>query len=360
MKILNFPMITIVATTTCNYSCYYCNPKGEGHSCEYGEIDPNLLSMLIKCAQSEGFHSFRLTGGEVTISKYFKKYCAVIFSAKKKGCYATMNTNGSSWEKLIPIFKEMPINLIRISFDAIDNTIFQKMSGSSNYSKVIEGIDMMLYHKIPIQINMVVTKSNFNNISKMIDFCKQRQINLKLLDYELGNKKTIDVWNNEFVNLQYLRNSLRNKYGSEGYFRTTGGYGMAMEVFKVDNIFIRIKDSTVSSTYHPTCISSCSLFPCPEGVFSLIVRPDRTITWCRRRKELSIPIGFSFKTIRNALKSAIKTMNECVEVWHDSLTPSETGVESIMTSEMIGKSASQISNSLKIKGISEIPRYDRC
>lgn len=64
-----------------------------------------------------------------------------------------------------------------------------------------------------------------------------------------------------------------------------GDWGMHMIDYFWGDRKIRMKDSLQSAVYSQFCKSECSLFPCPEGIYTFLIKPNGNVTWCKRNDE---------------------------------------------------------------------------
>ncbi len=325
------PLLTLVASTYCNLRCHYCTLTGEAHDCASGTLDSRIFHLVVEAATNLGVRAFRLTGGEPTVLPHFAELVGCLSRARANGSYVTMNTNGVLWERLVSALRHQPMNLVRVSLDANSEPLFLRMAGRGGFAKVIRGIQECVAQGTKVQINTVVTQRNYDQVHNMIALCQSLGVDLKLLDYEKQEQTPFGAssWQSEFVDLRALRKHLATRYESLGLFRTTGGFGMPMEVFKAPPITVRVKDSTIGSTYHSTCARSCRFYPCPEGVFSPLVRPDKTITWCRRRQELSRPLGETLSQIELSLRHVLDEMADSRAMWRSRLVPTDFASDSL-------------------------------
>jgi cyclic pyranopterin phosphate synthase len=287
--------------------------------------------MAVEAAVNVGIRAFRLTGGEPTLLPHFAELVRCLSETRSVGSYVTMNTNGVLWERLLQAVCEHPLDLVRVSLDATSEPRFLAMTGRSGFEKVLRGIRECLARGVRVQVNMVVTQRNLDLIEEMIALCQSLGVDLKLLDYEKQEQTPFSTasWQSEFVNLEPLRRRLARQYESLGLFRTTGGFGMPMEVFRVPPITVRVKDSTLGSTYQARCARGCPFYPCPEGVFSPQIRPDRTITWCRRRQELSRPLGETPDEIERSIRYVLHDMADSRPLWRSHLGPADFAADSL-------------------------------
>ncbi len=315
-------MLSFILTEKCNQRCFYCPPMGEGHICNQGDLDFNFFEKFCSIAFDIGFRAFRLSGGEPTLHKDFVSISNVFGKLKQNGAYTVLNTNAQSIKEYLVEISEKNYSQIRISLDTLDKELYQKVNKSNLLNRVLENIGILAQSN-NIRINSLVYKSNYQYVNDLIEYCESNSFELKLLDFERHAFDKNSLWEKEFICLRELRDYLRRVSQKSSFENSWGEYGMITEDFYIKNNKIRVKDSTISSTYHPICTKSCDLFPCPEGTYALILTPDNKITWCRRRPEL----GFSInnENIEEVLLKSLKSINESEMLYHEKIDENKLG-----------------------------------
>jgi molybdenum cofactor biosynthesis enzyme MoaA len=329
---MKYPMLSIILTDKCNQRCFYCPPMGEGHICNRGDLQKDFLRKFCTIAFDIGFRAFRLSGGEPTLYKEFESISNFFGKLKQKGAYTVLNTNAQSIKKYLTEISEENYSQVRISLDTLDKQLYQKVNKSKLHDRVLQNIDI-LSKRNNIRINSLVYKSNYGHLNELIEFCERNSFELKLLDFEKHAFDKNSLWEKEFICLRGLREDLRRIAQKSSFEYSWGEFGMITEDFYIKKNKIRVKDSTISSTYHPTCTESCELFPCPEGAYALILTPDSKITWCRRRPELTFSINED--NIEEVLIKSLKSINKSKMLYHKDIGKDKLGKTPLLEVENI-------------------------
>lgn len=137
---------------------------------------------------------------------------------------------------------------------------------------------------------MVAMRANLAEVDDLIQFCAIHGIGLKLSDLERHDYDQQGLWEEQFVSLKSISNLLKKRAAKVLAITPEGDFGMAMTDYWVEGVQVRVKDSFVSAVYTDYCRSSCPIFPCPEGVYSLLLKPDATLSWCKRNLAVGVPL----------------------------------------------------------------------
>ena len=162
----NRPMrdLRISVTDRCNFRCPYCMPAeifGEKYAfmpkaeiLSFEEIT-RLAHIFVAC----GVNKIRITGGEPLLRRDLEMLIARL-SAIEGVKDLTLTTNGYLLADKAQALKDAGLHRLTVSLDAIDETIFNHMSGRDHGpDRVLEGIkaaERVGFH--PIKINAVVQK----------------------------------------------------------------------------------------------------------------------------------------------------------------------------------------------------------
>lgn len=264
-------------TPICNFDCPFCRPgldvmhKGEGYGTTDRILEAEELLRIIRVAHSLGIEVFRVTGGEPTLRE---DLLHLLKGIRELGENVRINldTNGTLLHRYLTSLKEIKNLHLRISLDRID-----KGDGTPKYLTPALHQNIIEASKhFPVRINMVVIQSTKDQVWKIIEFCREHGLDLKLLDL---NYDILDAayWQREYYPLTGLASKLREIANEEvPYSVVEGGYGIPMTAFLVDNIRIIVRDSTAGSTFPPLC-SRCLIFPCQEGFYNPIITCDGTL-----------------------------------------------------------------------------------
>ncbi len=185
-----FEYLRISVTDKCNFRCRYCMPK-ENFGRDYEFLRRSeLLSFeeiirVITVLEQLGLKKVKLTGGEPLLRKNIEKLIEGI-NLNSEVNEISMTTNGSLLNKdTILKLKDNGLNKITISLDSILKSTFKKLSDSNtNFSKIMQAIDLVIEHFGTVKINVVIVKGvNDIEIVDMVDYFKDKRIQLRFIEY---------------------------------------------------------------------------------------------------------------------------------------------------------------------------------
>ncbi len=272
---------------TCNMGCAYCprwtsmedySPQGlqaEGLSNE------NYIQVITNLAQSIPLSSISLTGGEPLFNKQLHEIVAAVRPHTQR---LELNTNGilltpKRWEELSPF-----IDRVKISMDSTDPTQFQKITGlqlSDGLEKVKKAICLIRDSGVSVAVNCVVMNSNISELAGVIDWAKEQQVRLHLLDFYYTDERR-DIWEKEFVPLENVIPALSKKYGKPEIEDVFGCQFLTFN-FEEETAALRLKTS-FSGTMRSQRCEACSHY-CQEGLYSLKLSQKGWVTTCPSNEE---------------------------------------------------------------------------
>ena len=289
------PAVRLILTPDCNFKCSYCPKFNE----DFQEVGPTLtaqeLITFINICKQIGFKSYRFSGGEplLTPQKFFKCIEACKLDSHDYQIYLT--TNGSLLQEHLSRLGDFSNLVVKISLDTLDKHKFEFITNtnSNTFVKIINSIKS-IPENITVGINTVVTKDNKDDIKSLVDFCSKNGCYLKLMDLNwYSDQVPHNYWQKKYhPTTDYIRD-FSELYKNEKV-TTKGGYGIPMQQFEISNkTWIRIKDSSVGSTYAPYCLDKCEVFhSCQEGIYQLTLTSDGKLKICRHKPaETSIDIS---------------------------------------------------------------------
>lgn len=160
--------LRISVTDRCNFRCTYCMPR-EVFGADY-EFMPHssLLSFeeitrVARVAISLGVRKLRLTGGEPLLRKDIEKLIgmlAALPTPEGEPIDLTLTTNGTLLARKAQALKDAGLRRVTVSLDALDDTLFERMSDSKvSVATVLGGIEEAARVGLePVKVNMVVRK----------------------------------------------------------------------------------------------------------------------------------------------------------------------------------------------------------
>lgn len=277
------PQLRVCVTNKCNLNCLFCRPGGEG----YGEnLDEKLsldeLKTLVSTCRTVGFECIKFTGGEPLLREDIVDL--VRYAKQLKFSDIQMVTNGIFLKNKVVELKDAGIDMITISLDAIDAEVYKSVRGG-DIKPIIEAIYKCKEIGLPVRINMVVVKSNYNQVKPMIEFTSKTNSSLKLLD--LIHLPGIESFSyGEYLDFKEIR-LLLQEIGAKfiGKEEAPGGIGAPLSEYRLsDNTQIVIKDSTQGTFYHETC-KLCRNYPCQDALISVRVTHDGHLKRCLIRND---------------------------------------------------------------------------
>lgn len=274
--------IRVSVSRTCEMNCVYC-PHGSRVEMEnydagnqYCMTTDEIIGIL-KIMRRFGLENVHLTGGEPLHREDLMKLIGLTTSL---GMKVELNTNGVGLSaEMVKGLKESGAELLKISLDAHDRSSFLDFTGLDAFERVIEGIKRAAT-VIPVRLNCVVMKSNFDHIIPALEMCNEMKISqVHLLDLTyypyVGGKA---FWEKEFVYLtKDLVPILTSRFG--GSFEKMPIYGCSFYRMATvpDGTTVILKEAT--PTMRIAHCQSCEDY-CHEGVFTLRLSAGGYLNFC--------------------------------------------------------------------------------
>ena len=280
------PALRIAVTPECNLFCEYCPPGGENFFDCDRPIKPEKLSKVLNICYEIGFRQFGFTGGEPLLEKRLNKIIKVLLPYK--GLHLKLYTNGTLIsKKSISMLKNF--DLIKISLDTLDRSIYREITGQDKLQDVLRGVSLLRKNRIPLRINTVLTKRNYKEIPELTSYCYNNKASLKILDLNCFGNLGYVKWKSLYVSPKSIINFFSKSGFKHRTIYTQGHYGIAMPEFYQDGFSVRIKDTAESSVYSADCLG-CKYFLCQEGIYHLTITYNGKMKICRHRSDISIDL----------------------------------------------------------------------
>jgi GTP 3',8-cyclase len=136
-RIIDYLRVSV--TDRCNERCEYCMPKGyKGWAERADHLTADEIVGIVEKATQIGFRKFRLTGGEPLVRKDIVDIARRVWDLPGVQTLG-LSTNGVLLKDLAVPLKEAGVRAINISLDALDATVYQKLTGGKLES-ALEGI----------------------------------------------------------------------------------------------------------------------------------------------------------------------------------------------------------------------------
>lgn len=274
------PFLTFPLLKACNFKCEYCGEGGELSASMKSQWDADVVVDRIYAAHRLGVRKFRITGGEPFL---FKGISTVLETLNDIGCYTHVNSNGSCLKRHESLLRNLGSNIhFAISLDSTDRENFDTISKTTGYyDATMDGINLIASLGRLLRLNMVVTRYNYHEIDSMIEFCRSKGCNLKLLDVvsvplPFGDRQDLHV---SFREVEERLAAVADRIEFHEYARA---FGTPCRIYHVDGVAVTVKSTWNGSRYDLDGIcKGCEYYPCHEGLYDIFALPDGRVVGCR-------------------------------------------------------------------------------
>lgn len=182
-----------VPTYSCNFACSYCYQ--DEYAAKEKPLSYEVLDAFFEYANKHFVDRKKyitVFGGEPLLnSTLHKQYIKTLLEkAKQFNLDVAFVTNGYSLLEYIPIFKDANIREIQVTLDGTASVHNQRRmlhGGKPTFDAIVEGIDSALSNNIPVNLRMVVDKSNINELPVLSNFAIEKAWTLNpLFKTQLG------------------------------------------------------------------------------------------------------------------------------------------------------------------------------
>lgn len=197
----------------CNFRCPYCMPA-EVFGPDFAFLPSRQLlgsaemERLVRGMVALGVHKLRLTGGEPLLRKDIVEVVQRLASVEGLDDVA-LTTNGTRLERLAPELAAAGLQRVNISLDALDETVFGRMSGGhGKAANVLRAIAAAEACGLRIKVNTVVRKGmNESEILPLARYFRNRGITLRFIEFmDTGNHNLWDL--KEVVSNETIRRQI--------------------------------------------------------------------------------------------------------------------------------------------------------
>ena len=181
--------IRLVITNQCNLKCYYCHGEMMERTRDR-ELSLDEILESLRVAAREGVNKLKVTGGEpLCYPGIFELLHETSTFIEEVG----LTTNGTLIQNFREQITTLPRNIhFNITLNTLDRDEYIAITGTDAINETIAGINLIHKLGFPLKVNMIVRKGTLAEIPAMIEFVRNKNIVLKLMD--LVNSKS-----NEFV-----------------------------------------------------------------------------------------------------------------------------------------------------------------
>lgn len=315
VQVSDSPQLRIVLTPFCNLQCVYCRPGGEGYHDNLAvRLSAQEIITIIKLGASVGFTHVKFTGGEPLLHP---DVIMIICDTRAISAISEIQivTNGTLLSDRAADLKNAGIDWVTVSLDAATPDKFRRIRGT-DLAEILQAIRKCRSVGLPVRINMVVMKSNLDQIGPMIELATELDCSLKLLDLIwLDDAKNYEFSKAEFVQFGVIYKILEelgaNRVGIE---KAPGGVGAPLLEYRVDGLQVVVKDSTRGTYYHSTC-ETCKNYPCQDALISVRLTHDGSLKRCLIRNDNLVPLlpllrSGQLEKVREMLRDTFLLMTE--------------------------------------------------
>lgn len=160
--------LRISITDRCNFRCTYCMPReifGPDHEFlpRSSLLTFDEIAHIARVGVEHGIQKIRLTGGEPLLRKDMERLVAMLSELRTPAgepIDLTLTTNGTLLGTKAQALKDAGLNRVTVSLDALDDSVFLKMSDSKvSVKTILASIDQAAAVGLaPVKVNMVVRK----------------------------------------------------------------------------------------------------------------------------------------------------------------------------------------------------------
>ena len=200
--------VRLAVTDRCNLRCFYCMPEdGIRYLPKKQLLTFEEIERLISILASLGISKVRLTGGEPFVRNDLMKLINRI--SEIPGIQDLhLTTNGVLTAPHIPELKKLGIASVNLSLDTLDKSRFHIITRRDEFEPVMNTLNLLLEHQIPVKINAVVMEGkNIEDILPLIELSKNNAVDIRFIE-EMpfngeGNHYPILNWTYKKI-LQYI------------------------------------------------------------------------------------------------------------------------------------------------------------
>ena len=261
----------------CNMTCSYCTPHGEGRSGGQERLSPSQLHEILGDAYAVGIRTFRFTGGEPTLDLQLgKKMLAT--QGLGEDVQIALTTNGARLRSLFPVLTLLNKPRVFVSVDAFDDIEASTTDQGFSIQKILTPRLRKTIEQRPdnvnLRINYVLTRFNRDQLPKLVNYAVQEGIDVKIFELLrrgfafVGDQDPGKVFKDQYTSVAEVLPEFSTALGETSAFAGTGGKGIPMSSFRIQNSEIVFFDSNIGAHYGDVC-NGCSHYPCQEGLYGI-------------------------------------------------------------------------------------------
>jgi molybdenum cofactor biosynthesis protein A len=175
--------VRLAVTDRCNLRCFYCMPEeGIRYLPKKQLLTFEEIERLMTVLSSLGISKVRLTGGEPFVRNDLMKLINRIIEIPGiQDLHLT--TNGVLTAPFIPELKKLGIASVNLSLDTLDKTRFHTITRRDEFEPVMNTLNLLMEHQIPVKINAVVMEGkNIEDILPLIELSKNNAVDIRFIE----------------------------------------------------------------------------------------------------------------------------------------------------------------------------------
>jgi radical SAM protein with 4Fe4S-binding SPASM domain len=173
--------IQFYPTLHCNQNCSFCFNQNIREASSYKDMTQDEAYFLVDILIKAGFHEVDILGGEPLLIPWIKNFIRLVTDS---GITVNISTNGSLPEKVQEL-AEIPSDSMNVGFSLHGfPEIHNVLTASDNFSRVVQGIQIMIRAgKNPV-VKSTLTRENKDQIHDLVIFLQNLGVKRYYLLYE--------------------------------------------------------------------------------------------------------------------------------------------------------------------------------
>lgn len=185
-------------TTRCNLRCKMCYVSQAANDKKFknSELAAEQWLKIAEEARDAGLLFLKLSGGEVFLREDFKY---IYEKLNKMGFLIIIYTNGTMiTSEIARWLADIPPYYVSISLYGASTETYKKVTGfADGYNRMRKAVDALLANGIRVELKTTVVEENKNEYDLLLNFARQRNIDLKVVNYvfprrEEGDKNPVE------------------------------------------------------------------------------------------------------------------------------------------------------------------------
>jgi cyclic pyranopterin phosphate synthase len=179
--------LRVSVTDRCNYKCIYCRTGEDGP--QYPELAISEYLRMIRLFVDLGITKVRLTGGEPLLRRGLIdliRELAALRTPAGEPLDLALTTNGHLLDSLAAPLKAAGLDRVTVSMDAVDETIFQRITRvPGSFKTVLGGIRAARAAGLtPIKINCVLLRGfNDDQVEGFAHFARNEDVIVRFIEF---------------------------------------------------------------------------------------------------------------------------------------------------------------------------------